>query len=363
MPGYFEPFPIGKCILQNRIVMAPLTRRRATDDHIPVPVMAEYYAQRASAGLIIAEASPISPEAVGYANIPGIYNRQQVEAWKPVTQAVHEKNGLIFLQLWHVGRISHPFLLPEGIVPVSASPLVVDEVINTPKGYMKMVTPRPLETREIPRVVNDYHKAALNALEAGFDGVEIHAANSYLLEQFLHESSNKRRDAYGGSVKNRCRIVLEVVEAVSSAIGSLRTGIRLSPNNVKYGMDDSNPAALYGYLIGQLNRFDLAYLHLVEPMLPLERYPHMLKEVAPHFRKIWNGPLITCGNYSYESGLAALNSGVADLVAFGRLFISNPDLPLRFRIGAPLQEPDSTTFYYGGTTGYTDYQPLVREDF
>lgn len=359
MRGYFEPYRIGGMILKNRIVMAPLTRRRATTDHVPVPIMAEYYKQRASAGLIISEASPISEEAVGYMNIPGIFNQKQAEAWKPVTEAVHAKNGLIFIQLWHVGRISHPLLQPGGALPVSASAIGTDDLINTPNGHQKMVTPRALETWEIPRLIEEYRNAAIRAIDAGFDGVEIHSANSYLLEQFLHDSSNFRTDVYGGPAANRCRLVLEVVEAVSAAIGANKTGIRLSPSNIKYGIDDSDPVGLYEYLISKLDLFNLAYLHLAEPMMPLDNYPHMIKDVTRHFRKFWSGPLITCGNYTNEKGLAVLESGDADLVAFGRLFISNPDLPMRFRLGAELIQPDINTFYYGGVKGYTDYPSLT----
>lgn len=264
------------------------------------------------------------------------------------------------MQLWHVGRVSHPSMQPEGQLPVSASAIGIDEVINTPGGHLKMVTPRALTVPEIKSTVEDYANAARLAMEAGFDGVEIHSANSYLLEQFLHSSSNIRTDAYGGSIENRCRLVFEVVEAVISEVGAHRTGIRLSPSNIKNGMDDPDPVGLYGHLVCGLNRYGLAYLHLVEPMLPLDNYPHMLRDVAGHFRKTWKGILISCGNYDYEKGLQRLASGDADMIAYGRLFIANPDLPERFRKQAPLNVPDPETFYYGGNRGYLDY-PFMDE--
>lgn len=340
--------------------MAPLTRRRAGEGGVPVEMNALYYAQRSSAGLIIAEASPISPQGVGYMNTPGIYSAVQVEGWKKVTEAVHAKGGLIFLQLWHVGRLSHPLLQPEHALPVSASAISTGDLITTPEGKKPMEIPRALALDEIPGIIDDYRKAAANAMMAGFDGVEIHAANAYLLDQFMHSSSNIRTDIYGGSIENRCRLTMEVTHAIAAEIGSEKTGIRLSPSNIKNGMDDVNPAGLFGYLISELDKLNLAYIHLVEPMLSLENHPHMIPQVAKHFRKLYSGTLITAGNYTPETGREALENGYADLVAFGRLFIANPDLPERIAKNAPLNVPDPDTFYTRGPEGYVDY-PFRKE--
>lgn len=349
---------LGKFTLKNRMVMAPLTRRRAGVGGVPSELNALYYAQRASAGLIISEASQISPQGVGYMNTPGIHSPAQVEGWKKVTEAVHKANGLIFMQLWHVGRVSHSLLQPGNALPVSASAIPGGDFITTPNGKMPMEVPRALETDEIPRIVDDYRKAAANAIRAGFDGVEIHAANSYLPDQFMHASSNIRTDQYGGSIENRCRFTLEVCDAVSSEAGNTRTGIRISPSNVRYGMDDPDPAALFGYLIRELDKRELCYLHLVEPMAPLDAYPHMIRNVAMHFRPFFSGTLIAAGNYTPETGREALESNKADLIAFGRLFISNPDLPERIAQNAPIRTPDPETFYSSGPQGYTDYPAL-----
>jgi N-ethylmaleimide reductase len=358
MNPLLQPYQTGNLSLRNRIVMSPLTRRRAGEGRVPVEMNAVYYAQRASAGLIIAEATQISPQGVGYMNTPGIHSAEQVEGWKKVTEAVHEKGGLIFLQLWHVGRVSHSLLQPGNALPVSASAISGGDLITTPDGKKPMEIPRPLELSEIPGIVEDYRKAAANAINAGFDGVEIHAANSYLLDQFMHSSSNIRTDQYGGSIKNRCRLTLEVTDAICKEIGSERTGIRLSPSNIKYGMDDENPAALFGYVIGELDKRSLAYLHLVEPMLSLENHPHMIREVARHFRTHYSGTLIAAGNYTPESGREVIEKGYADLLAFGRLFIANPDLPERIAAKAPLNKPDIDTFYTRGPEGYVDYPRL-----
>jgi N-ethylmaleimide reductase len=351
----FTPVNVGDLTLPNRIIMAPLTRRRAAKGNLPTDLMAKYYEQRASAGLIISEATPISPQAIGYNNLPGIFTREQVEGWKKITHAVHKNGGCIFMQLWHVGRISHSLYQPGDALPVAPSAISASEVITTPEGSMKMEVPRALETSEIAGIVDDYRNAAANAKEAGFDGVEIHGANAYLIDQFLHQSSNHRTDEYGGSIKNRARFALEVVNAVCSVWSSRRVGIRLSPSNVRNGMDDPDPAGLFGYLISQLNSFSLAYLHLVEPMFPLDNYPHMIPEVARHFRPIWKGPLITAGNYNFEKGMAVISEGIADMIAYGRLFIANPDLPERFAKQLPINTPDAETFYYGGEKGYIDY--------
>jgi len=358
MNPLLQPYKLGSHTLKNRLVMSPLTRRRAGEGGVPGEMNALYYAQRATAGLIIAEASQISPQGVGYMNTPGIHSTAQVDGWKNVTAAVHAEGGLIFLQLWHVGRVSHSLLQPGKALPVSASAISGGDFITTPEGKMAMEAPRPLELSEIPGIVEDYRKAAANAMEAGFDGVEIHAANSYLLDQFMHSSSNIRTDQYGGSIENRCRLTLEVTDAICSEIGNDKTGIRLSPSNIRYGMDDENPAELFGYVIRELDQRKLAYLHLVEPMLSLENHPHMIPHVARHFRKHYTGTLVTAGNYTPESGKEVVDAGYADLVAFGRLFIANPDLPARILNHSPFNAPDPDTFYTRGPEGYIDY-PFV----
>jgi len=353
---------IGNYLLKNRVIMAPLTRRRATYDFLPTDIMRTYYEQRASAGLIISEATNISPQAVGYMNTPGIFTDEQIEAWKPITQAVHEIGGLIFMQLWHVGRVSHPLLQPEG-QPISASAIKAVGEINTPEGHKEMEVPRALETEEIPKIVEDYKCAAINAIEADFDGVEIHGANGYLPDQFLHDGSNKRKDQYGGTIKNRCRFVFEIVEACFKEIEPDRVGIRLSPSGIYKDMYDSNPVELYEYLINELNKYNLAYLHLMEPyqaLEPADRYSKFLKEVTPHFRSIFKGPLITNVGFDFESGNKIIEDGHADMVAYGKLFISNPDLVERFKDGSQLTPWDKSTFYYGGEKGYIDY-PIFGE--
>ncbi len=354
------PFQLGSYQMKNRMAMAPLTRRRAGEGNVPVNIMATYYAQRASAGLIIAEASQISLQGIGYMNTPGIHTHEQVEGWKKVTKAVHEKNGLIFLQLWHVGRVSHSLLQPGNQLPVAPSAINPGGELTTPQGKKLTETPRALELEEIPGIVEDYRKAAQNAREAGFDGVEIHAANSYLIDQFLHESSNQRKDKYGGSFENRARFLFEVLEAVISVWGSEKVGIRLAPSGTRFGMNDPDPAGLFAYVIQKLNDYNLAYLHLVEPLLPLDDYPQFIKEVARYFRPFYSGTLMTCGNFTQEKGNHYLREGWADLIAYGRLFISNPDLPTRFELNTPLNQPDADTFYTRGEEGYIDYPFLDK---
>jgi N-ethylmaleimide reductase len=358
-----QPVRCCKLSLKNRVVMAPLTRRRATNDHVPTDIMRIYYGQRASAGLIIAEATNISLQAVGYMNSPGIFSDGQTEAWKPVTREVHQKDGLIFLQLWHVGRVSHPLLQPGHQLPVSASPVKASGMINTPEGRKEMVEPRALETSEIHGIISDYADAAQRAIAAGFDGVEIHGANGYLPDQFLHDGSNHRKDRYGGSIRNRCRLLLEITGACCDSVGSARVGIRLSPSGIVKDMYDSDPVNLYEFLITRLNKFSLAYLHLMEPYTaldPPEKYVNYITSVTPHFRRFYHGPLITNVGYNFDTGNRIIRQGNADMVAYGKPFISNPDLVERFRTGAPLAEWDKTTFYYGGEKGYIDYPVLCR---
>jgi N-ethylmaleimide reductase len=353
-----EPLEVEDQNFRNRVVMAPLTRRRATEQHAPTELMRIYYEQRASAGLIIAEATNISSQAVGYMNTPGIFTREQVNAWKPVTDGVHERGGVIFLQLWHVGRVSHSLLQPGGTLPVSSSAIKLSGTINTSRGHKETETPRALETSEISIIVNDYRKAARNAILAGFDGVEIHGANGYLPDQFLHLGSNIRTDGYGGSIKNRCRFLLEVTEACCREIGPSKVGLRLSPSGIFKDMSDPEPVALYEYLVEELNGFNLVWLHLMEPyvaLAPPEKYKQYLKIVTPHFRKIFKGTLITNVGYNFTSGNKVIREGYANMVAFGKLFISNPDLVDRFKKSAPLNTWDESTFYYGGPKGYIDY--------
>ncbi|MCD4695976.1 MAG: alkene reductase [Bacteroidales bacterium] len=360
-PPLLKSVIIGRYTLRNRVIMAPLTRRRATDGHVPTELMKTYYQQRASSGLIIAEATNISPQAVGYMNSPGIYTREQVDAWKPITEAVHKKGGVIFLQLWHVGRVSHPLLQPGNNLPVSSSPIKADGTINTLQGQKMMVTPKALEIKEISQIIEDYRQAAMKAMDAGFDGVEIHGANGYLPDQFLHDGSNTRSDEYGGNIKNRCRFILEITKTCCNAIGSDRVGIRLSPSGIYKNMFDSDPVGLYDFLVNNLNGFDLAYLHLMEPYValdPPEKYTKYLKVVTPHYRKIYKGILISNVNYDYESANRLILENIADAVAFGKLFISNPDLVERFKTGASLIPWNEDTFYYGGEKGYIDYPSL-----
>ena len=351
------PIKIGLYNLPNRIVMAPLTRMRAPQN-IPNDLMAIYYGQRTSAGLIIAEASPISPQGVGYPATPCIYNELHVSGWKKITETVHLQNGHIFLQLWHVGRISHPDF-HQGALPVAPSAIAPKGKTLTPTGMQMFVTPRVLETDEIQGIVEDYRKAAKNALEAGFDGVEIHSANGYLLDQFLRDGSNKRTDCYGGSFENRARLLFEVTEAVISVCGAQRVSIRLSPSGTFNDMTDSDPETFFVYLLGQLNRFGLAYLHIVDALEGDVRHGANVVSLAV-LRKAYKGILIVCGGYDKLRAESTINQGLADAVAFGQLYIANPDLVERFKLNAPLNKADATSFYGGTEKGYTDYPFLQK---
>ncbi|MBD2187374.1 alkene reductase [Pseudanabaena mucicola] len=354
-----SPVKLGRYTLPNRVVLAPLTRNRAGDGLAPTALNALHYAQRASGGLLITEASQISPQGMGYPNTPGIYSDEQVAGWRLVTDAVHAKGGKIFLQLWHVGRISHPDLQPNGELPVAPSAIAPEGEAATYTGMKPFVTPRALETSDIPQIVEQYRLGAKNAIAAGFDGVEIHGANGYLIDQFLQDNTNQRTDIYGGSLENRTRFLMEVTEAVVQECGSDRVGVRLSPSGTFNSMYDSNRAATFSYAVKELNRFDLAYLHLVAPRVEgfgtAEDQPDL---GAEFFRPIYNGTIMTAGGYTLETGNAAIASGNADLVAFGRLYIANPDLVERFAINAPLNTPDRNTFYGGDEKGYTDYPTL-----
>eukprot|EP00871_Galdieria_phlegrea_P002834 jgi/Galph1/3551/GphlegSOOS_G2185.1 len=351
-----EPFDLHGLKLKNRMIMAPLTRNRAGNRFVPRELNALYYAQRTSMGLIVTEATQISQQGMGYPDTPGIYTDEQIEGWKLATEAVHQRGGLIFLQLWHVGRVSHPSFQPNGDLPVAPSAIAPEGQTLTYDGVKPFVTPRALETEEIQNIVEDYRKAAENAKKAGFDGIEIHSANGYLLHEFLEDGSNKRTDHYGGSIENRTRIVFKVLEAVCKVWPSTRVGIRLSPDTEFMSMSDSNRPALYRYLVQELNRFELAYLHLIEPRIKgnvdVEKQSELTVEF---FRPIYKGVLITAGGYTKETGEKRLEDNVADLVAYGRLVIANPDLPRRFEKGAPLNQYDRSTFYGGTEKGYTDY--------
>ncbi|GAC1489572.1 MAG: alkene reductase [Chamaesiphon sp.] len=355
-----SPVKLGPYELPNRIVMAPLTRNRAGDGNIPQNLNATYYAQRASAGLIITEATQVSPQGLGYPMTPGIYSPEQVEGWRLVTDAVHEQGGHIFLQLWHVGRISHPDLQPDGVLPVAPSAIAPEGMASTFQGEKPFVTPRALEIEEIPGIIEQYRHGAQNALAAGFDGVEIHGANGYLLDQFLQDGSNHRTDQYGSSIENRARLLIEVTEAVTKVWGANRVGVRLSPSGTFNSMHDSDPEALFSYVANALNRFNLAYLHLVEPRVDnsvtLEEDSSSL--TAGYFRPIFHGTLLTAGGYDREQGESVLAAGDADLVVYGRLFIANPDLPKRFALNAELNQWDGSTFYGGDEKGYIDYPSL-----
>ncbi|MBD2694218.1 alkene reductase [Anabaena catenula] len=349
----FAPVQLGAYILPNRIVMAPMTRLRAIDS-IPNSLMATYYAQRASAGLIVTECTMVSPLSLGYMNCPGIYSEEQVAGWRLVTDAVHEQGGRIFLQLWHSGRVSHSSLL-GGELPVAPSAIAGVGSLHTPIGKVSLETPRALEIEEITGIVEQFRQGAKNALAAGFDGVELHGAFGYLIDQFLQDGSNQRTDEYGGSIENRSRFLLEVVAAVVDVWGGERVGIKLSPSNTFYGMQDSNPQATFSYVIKALNSFGLAYLHLMEPNEVDLATREVLNPVITEFRPIYPGTIISNGGYDGITSDLIIISGIADLVSFGKLFISNPDLPKRLQINAELNTPDPKTFYAADATGYTDY--------
>jgi N-ethylmaleimide reductase len=353
----FSPIQVGAYNLPNRIVMAPLTRMRASAGNVPTAMNATYYEQRSSAGLIITEATQVSPQGMGYASTPGIHSQAQIEGWKLVADAVHNRGGRIFLQLWHVGRISHPSLQPDGVLPVAPSAIAAQGDAATYEGMKPFVTPRALETEEIPGIVDQFRHGAKNALEAGFDGVEIHGANGYLLDQFLRDGTNKRTDEYGGSIENRARLHLEVTEAVVGVWGSDRVGIRLSPSGTYNDMSDSNPKATFGYLVETLNRFNLGYLHLTEADGADVRHGGTPIPTT-YFRPLYRGHLMVNGGYTSASGNTAIANGDADTIAFGKLYIANPDLSERFRLGASLNSPDETTFYGGDEKGYIDYPKL-----
>ena len=349
----FSPLKIGTCTLKNRIIMAPMTRCRSVEDNVPNDMMAAYYAQRASAGLIITEASQISTLGIGYPCTPGIHNVEQVKGWKKVTKAVHEKGGTIFLQLWHVGRISHPAYL-NGELPVAPSAIRPAGETFTFEGMKKFVTPRALATDEIKNIVQEYIAGAINAIDAGFDGVEIHSANCYLIDQFLRDGTNTREDAYGGSIENRSRFLFEIIEGISTAIGSDKTALRLSPSGTYNDMKDSDPQTHFTYICKRLNALNLTYLHIIDALEGDIKHGANVVELST-LREAYKGVLITNGGYDQERGEATIKNGEADAVAYGALYLANPDLPERFKVKADLNQPDPNTFYTQDEKGYLDY--------
>ncbi len=359
MTTLFDPIQIGDIALANRFVMAPLTRNRAIAGNVAGPLTVEYYRQRASAGLIIAEASQISPMAQGYLDTPGIHSAEQVAGWRQVTDAVHAAGGKIVLQLWHVGRISHTSLLPDGAAPVSSTDKIAEAMTFTSQGFIPVSTPRALRDDEIPGLIADYRRAASNAIAAGFDGVEVHAANTYLIEQFLRDSVNDRSGPYGGSIANRARLLLEVVQAITAEIGAGRTGVRLSPMTTFTAPLDSNPQALYGYVVDQLAPLGLAYLHIIEGETGGTRTPDGKAFDYEALHRAYPGAWMVNNGYSQQLAEQTLAEGKADLIAFGRPFISNPDLVRRLREGAPLNDLQADKLYGGGAEGYIDYPALA----
>jgi N-ethylmaleimide reductase len=363
MSNLFRPTRIGPYSLSHRVVMAPLTRMRSEPGDIPGDLMVEYYAQRASeGGLIIAEATPVSIRGYGYAGAPGIYSNSQIAGWKRVTDAVHAKGGRIMLQLWHVGRQSHVALQPNGEAPVAPSAIGAEGHAYTRHGEVEFSMPRALELHEIPAIIEDFRSGAERALRAGFDGVEIHGANGYLPDQFLQDGSNKRTDAYGGPIENRARFILEVADAAISVWGPDRIGVRLAPSGTYGSMSDSDPRATFGYAAEQLDKRGIAYLHVIEPRVKgIELIAEGQEPIAAqHVRSKFSRTLVAAGGFDRESAEAIIEAGNADLVAFGRSFIANPDLPERLRRGLPLNRYDRTTFYGGDATGYTDYPTYAQ---
>lgn len=352
-----EPYSVGSLTLANRVVMAPLTRNRAGAGLVPSDLAATYYAQRASAGLLITEATQVSAQAQGYQDTPGLYTQEQIDGWRKVTDAVHAKGGRIFVQLWHVGRVSHVALQPGGVAPVAPSAIraVTKTFVNN--GFADVSEPRALALNELPGIVSDFRQAAANAIAAGFDGVEIHGANGYLLEQFIKDGANQRTDAYGGSVENRARLLLEVVAAVAKEIGAERTGVRISPVSPANAISCSDPQPQYDYIAEQLSALGIVYLHVVEGATggPRDVAPFDYDALRSRFKQTY------LANNGYDLALASarLAEGKADLFAFGRPFISNPDLVERLKSGAPLAALNPATLYGGGAEGYTDYPTLA----
>jgi N-ethylmaleimide reductase len=368
-PHLFSPLQVGPYELEHRVAMAPLTRMRAAKPSLaPRPLNAEYYAQRATpGGLIIAEASPVAATGFGNPGVPGIYSEAQIAGWREVADAVHAKGGIIFLQLWHVGRVSHSSFQPNGALPVAPSAVAISAEYKTVTADGKPTiyeTPRALETDEVPGIVAAFREAARNAMQAGFDGVEIHGANGYLLEQFLQSRTNLRTDRYGGSIENRARLLLEVTQAAIEVWGANRVGVRLSPYGIANDSGEPDPMPLYGHAVKSLDRLGLAYLHIIEPRSSGSGRAEVNWQNVPSamvlFRPFWSGVLIAAGGFTGEAAEAAIAEKHADAIAFGRIFISNPDLPRRLQQGYPITPYNRATFYGGEAAGYTDY-PVYDE--
>jgi 2,4-dienoyl-CoA reductase-like NADH-dependent reductase (Old Yellow Enzyme family) len=353
MPSLFDPIEVGDLRLPNRIFMAPLTRLRGTADHLPAPILGEYYAQRASAGLILSEGIPIDPMGVGYANVPGLWSAEQVEAWKPIVAAVHAAGGRIFAQIWHVGRISDPEFL-GGRLPVGPSAIAAQGTVSLLRPQRAFVTPRALETDEVKDVVEAFGRGAANARAAGFDGVELHGANGYLLDQFLQDGSNHRTDEYGGPIENRARLMLEAADAAIAVFGAGRVGMHLAPRGDAHGVSDSDPAATFGYVARELGKRKIAFIAAREKVGP--------DSLGPTLKREFGGVFVANEALDQVTGQQLLDEGKADAVAYGKLFIANPDLPLRFKLGAALNRPDPNTFYAQGAVGYTDYPALAMAE-
>jgi 2,4-dienoyl-CoA reductase-like NADH-dependent reductase (Old Yellow Enzyme family) len=354
MPSLFDPLTLGAIEAPNRIFMAPLTRGRSTRGHVPTPLMADYYRQRASAGLIISEATGISQQGLGWPYAPGLWTQEQVEAWKPIVAAVHEAGGRIVAQLWHMGRLVHPDFL-GGAAPVSSSATTAPDHAHTYEGNKPYGQARPLEISEIPGLLDDYARAANHALEAGFDGIQLHAANGYLIDEFLRDGTNHRTDAYGGPVENRIRLLGEVTDRLVATIGGDRVGVRLSPNGVSQGANDSDPHSLFPAAAARLQAAGVAWLELREPGPDSNFGKPDVAPVHPAIRKVFAGPLVLNSDYDGPRGQAALDAGEADAIAYGRPFLANPDLPERILHKHALNAPDPATFYAQGPAGYVDY--------
>jgi 2,4-dienoyl-CoA reductase-like NADH-dependent reductase (Old Yellow Enzyme family) len=350
MPTLFDPLVVGDLTLPNRIIMAPLTRQRAGEERLPNALMAQYYAERASAGLILSEATSVTPQGVGYAATPGIWSDEQVEGWKLVTNAVHAAGGRIFLQLWHVGRVSDPIFL-NGELPVAPTAIAPAGHVSLVRPQRPYVTPRALELHEIRDIVAAYRKGAENAKAAGFDGVEVHGANGYLLDQFLQDSTNHRTDAYGGSIENRARLMLEVVDECIAVWGPARVGVHLAPRGDSHSMGDSNPRETFGYVAREFAKRKIAFICARESIGD--------DRIGPFLKEAFGGVYIANEKFTKETAQQALDAGEADAVAWGKLYIANPDLPARFQLDAPLNTPDPDTFFAEGAVGYTDYPTLA----
>lgn len=356
----FEPYNLKGSELKNRIIMAPMTRSRSDNSaHTATALHAKYYEQRATAGLIITEGTFVSEEAIGVVNVPGIYTSAQIEGWKITTEAVHQKGGLVFVQLWHTGAYSHPDL-HNGKKPLAPSSINPNQQVFTAEGFKPSEEPQPMTIDDIRTTVNDFKQAAINAFEADFDGIELHGANGYLLQQFFSKNTNKREDEYGGSVENRSRILFEILDELKKVVNLTKVGIRLNPSlhGIMGILVDDETIKLYNHIVTRLNDYDLAYIHLIEPFTDVSQNPQAVQEVAKHFRKIYNGTIIINRAFNKETATKVINDGDANLVSFGVPFIANPDLVEHFRKDIPLNTPDQATFYTPGEKGYTDYPTL-----